>query len=357
MNNVPILLSIGHNAVVQVLITGGAGFVGSTIAAACEDAGHHTVLLDDLSRGARAFTDGRVFYEGDVADAALLERIFAEQPGIAAVVHCAASIVVPESVERPLAYYRNNVAKTVDLVGHLFALGCSRLLFSSSASIYGPSPALVVDEQSLIAPASPYARSKAMCEQVLRDAAAAGVIRSVALRYFNPVGADPKLRSGLQVPQPSHAWGRLIAAHDAGRPFTVTGVDWPTRDGSAIRDFVHVWDVARAHVHALEQFDRVVGAGFEAINIGTGTGTTIRELVAAFEAASGASLVVHEGAARPGDAVGCYANVDKAREVLGWNAQLSLVQAFRDGIAWAAVRAGRLAAPQPDQRLARYQSM
>jgi UDP-glucose 4-epimerase len=346
---------------VQVLITGGAGFVGSTIASACEDAGHHPVLIDDLSRGARAFTAGRPFYEGDVADRELLRQVFAEHPGIAAAVHCAGSIVVPESVERPLQYYRNNVAKTVELIENLHDLGCSRLLLSSSASIYGPSPDLVVDENSPICPTSPYARTKAMVEDVLRDAAIAGVVSAVALRYFNPVGADPKLRSGLQVPHPTHAWGRLIAAHLSGEPFTITGVDWPTRDGSAVRDFVHVWDVARAHVEVLEQFDRLVGTGFEAINIGTGSGTTIRELVAAFEVAAGASLEVHEGPARPGDAVGCYASVGKAATLLGWQAKRSVIQAFQDGLAWARIRADRLSdadgARPADQRLARYQSM
>jgi UDP-glucose 4-epimerase len=321
------------------------------------------VLLDDLSRGARAFTAGRAFYEGDVADGHLLARVFADHPGISAVVHCAASIVVPESVERPLAYYRNNVAKTVELVRHLSGLGCHRILFSSSASIYAPTAGRAVDETSPIAPASPYARSKAMAEDVLRDAAVAGLIRAVALRYFNPVGADPKLRSGLQVMHPTHAWGRLIEAHESGRPFTVLGVDWPTRDGSAVRDFVHVWDVARAHVHALEQFDRVAGAGFEAINVGTGTGTTVRELIAAFETAAQTTVPVRVGPARPGDTVGCYAQVEKARSLLGWRSERSITQAFRDALAWAQVRADRLAedTPRADaaraQWVARYQSM
>lgn len=345
----------------QILITGGAGFVGSTVASACEDAGHHPVLIDDLSRGARAFTIGRTFYEGDVADGDLLRRVFAEHPGIAAVIHCAGSIVIPESVERPLHYYRNNVVKTVDLVENLHALGCARLVFSSSASIYAPSPDLVVHEGSPILPTSPYARTKAMAEDVLRDAAVTGLVRTIALRYFNPVGADPKLRSGLQVTHPTHAWGRLIAANETGGSFTITGVDWPTRDGSAMRDFVHVWDVACAHVEALEQFDRVVGNGFEAINIGTGTGTTIRELVAAFEVAAGTSLELNEGPARPGDAVGCYASVDKAASLLGWRAKRSVIQAFRDGLAWARIRADRLAPADglgsaADQRLARYQA-
>lgn len=323
----------------KLLITGGAGFVGSTIASACEDAGHTPILLDDLSRGVRAFAARYAFYLGDVADGDLIRRIFTEHQDIAAVVHCAASIVVPESVTRPLHYYRNNVAKTVELVQHLVAAGCRRLLFSSSAAVYAPSADLTVDESSPVEPASPYARSKAMAEQVLRDAADARLIDAISLRYFNPVGADPKLRTGLQVARPTHAWGNLIEAYTTGTPFTITGVDWPTRDGSAIRDYLHVWDVARAHVQAVERFDSVLPTGgYDVVNIGTGTGTTVRELVAAFEDAVGMTLEVIEAPARPGDGIGCYARVDLARRLLDWQAELPIAQAFADGIAWSRIR-------------------
>jgi UDP-glucose 4-epimerase len=323
----------------KALVTGGAGFVGSTIVSALEDAGHTPVIIDDLSRGAEAFARGKAFYAGDVGDAALLRRVFADHRDISAVVHCAASIVVPESVSEPLAYYRNNVAKTIDLVDVLRQVGCRRLVFSSSASIYAAGEQFAVDESSPVAPTSPYARTKAVVEQLLADAAAAGMIDAVSLRYFNPVGADPKLRSGLAVVRPTHAWGKLIEAYLTGTPFTITGVDWPTRDGSAIRDYIHVWDLARAHVHALERFHAVLPAGgYDVVNVGTGTGTTVRELVAAFEAALGTSIDVQEAAPRPGDAVGCYARVEKARRVLNWQAQLTVAQAFSDGIAWTAVR-------------------
>jgi UDP-glucose 4-epimerase len=323
----------------KVLITGGAGYVGATIASACTDAGHESVVLDDLSRGARAFATRHPHYCGDIADSSVLRRIFSEHPDIAAVVHCAAAIVVPESVEQPLHYYRNNVAKTVELLATLGHFGCRRVLFSSSASIYAATDDLTVDESSSVRPTSPYASTKAMVEQVLRDAAAAGAVDAIALRYFNPVGADPQLRTGLQVPQPTHAWGRLIKAYETGEPFTITGTDWPTRDGTGIRDYVHVWDIARVHVRALERFDAVLpSGGFDVINVGTGTGTTVRELVRAFEAAVGSTLLVREAPRRPGDAIGCYARVDKAKRVLGWRAELSIAQAFRDGLAWAQIR-------------------
>ena len=332
----------------RILITGGAGYIGSTIASACEDAGHEVVILDDLSAGARAFTTGRAFYEGDIADGALLEKVFADHPGIDAVVHCAAAIVVPESVAEPLRYYDNNVGKTVRLVAHLQRLGCTRLVFSSSASIYVAGDDLTVDESATVAPSSPYATTKAMVETILRDVCATGTFSAISLRYFNPVGADPQLRTGLQTARPTHALGKLIEAYENGVPFTITGTDWPTRDGSAIRDYIHVWDLARAHVAALERFDDVVsaaGSSYEVINVGTGDGTTVRELVAAFEAATGGHVEVVEGPSRPGDVIGCYSLTGRATRELGWRAELSIEQAIKDALAWAqrreAVLAGR----------------
>ena len=330
----------------KVLITGGAGFIGATVASACLEAGHVPVIIDDLSTGARAFTAGRDFFEGDIADPAVLDAVFASHPDIAATVHCAAHIVVPESVAQPLRYYRNNVGKTVDLLQHLTRLGCRRLVLSSSAAIYGPTPDLAVDESSPIAPGSPYARTKAMVEQVVADACAAGPVRAVSLRYFNPIGADPQLRTGLQTLDPTHALGRLLTAWRTGTAFTITGTGWPTRDGTGVRDYIHVWDLARAHVCALERFDDVVAAGpagHVALNVGTGTGTTVRELVAAFEQATGSTLDVREGPPRPGDVVGAYARVGTAHELLGWHAQLSITDGVRDALAWLAVRDEMLA--------------
>ena len=326
----------------RVLVTGGAGFIGSTVVSALLDAGHDAVILDDLSTGARAFTAGREFVEGDIADEAAVAR--AVGAGVDATVHCAAYIVVPESVADPLRYYENNVGKTIDLIGHLGRLGCRRFLFSSSAAIYAAGPDLTVDETSPVDPSSPYAATKAVVEQLLRDVCAAGVIASLSLRYFNPIGADPQRRTGLQLARPTHALGKLIEAYETGTPFTVTGTEWPTRDGSGIRDFIHVWDVARAHVHAVERFDDILPgpAGYEVINVGTGAGTTVRELAAAFEAAVGRPLAVVDGPPRPGDVAGSYTRNDKARELLGWQAELSIEQAVRDAVEWSAIREERL---------------
>jgi len=324
---------------VKVLITGGAGFIGSTVSSACLDAGLVPVVLDDLSTGRREFTAGRHSYEGTITDAALLDRVFDEHPDVAAVVHCAARIVVPESVAHPAGYYDNNVVGTLRLAQHLAARGCTRLLFSSSASIYAsPEGGSAVDETAPLAPSSPYARSKAMAEQILADVAAAGDLRVLSLRYFNPIGADPLLRTGLQHRLPTHALGRLITAHESGTPFTVAGTDWPTRDGSAIRDFVHVWDLARAHVAALLRFDAALeGASQRAVNLGTGSGTTVWELVEAFSSVAG-DLKVEEGPRRPGDVVGAYAHSGSAERLLGWRAERSLEDGVRDALAWNARR-------------------
>ena len=238
----------------KVLITGGAGFIGSTVGSALIDHGHEVVVLDDFSTGREEFTEGRPTYRGDIADRAVVDRIFAEHPDIEATLHCAAKIVVPESVADPIGYYRNNVSGTLELADALLANGCTKLLFSSSASIYAVPEDFTVDEDSPLAPTSPYARTKAVVEAMLQDVARGTDLTVVSLRYFNPIGSDPKRRTGLQLKYPSHALGKLIEARNAGEAFTVTGADYPTRDGSGIRDYIHVWDLADAHVRALENF-------------------------------------------------------------------------------------------------------
>ncbi|MFJ2095491.1 UDP-glucose 4-epimerase GalE [Streptomyces sp. NPDC087901] len=328
----------------KVLITGGAGYIGSTIASACIDAGIDPVILDNLATGRREFTEGRVFYEGDIADGPLVDRIFAEHRDIAAVVHCAALIVVPDSVADPVGYYRNNVTASLELVGHLLRNGCRRMLFSSSASIYRAGADFTVDEGSAHAPQSPYARTKSMCEAMLADIAAAQPLRVLSLRYFNPIGADPKLRTGLQLRRPSHALGMLISAHEAGIPFRITGTDWPTRDGSGIRDYVHVWDLAAAHVSALQRFDRLFteGATSRAINLGTGTGTTVRELVDAFNLVVDTPVKTEDIGSRPGDVAGAYTRSELAARDLDWQPRHSVAEGIRDSLRWAQVRDDRL---------------
>lgn len=329
---------------VKVLITGGAGYIGSTVASACLDAGITPVIVDSLVTGRREFTGGREFYEGDIADGALLDKVFADHPDIEAVVHCAALIVVPDSVSDPVRYYEWNVAKSLEMLRHLLRNGCHRLLFSSSAAIYQASEGGSVDEDSPIVPLSPYGRTKAVCEGMFADIAGGTLLRVLSLRYFNPIGADPKLRSGLQVRLPSHALGKLIQAHQSGEPFRITGTDYPTRDGSGIRDYVHIWDLAAAHVAALTSFDAVLdGAPSLAINIGTGSGTTVRELVAAFNSVVSPPVEVVEAPPRPGDPAGAFTRSDRAGRLLGWTATHSLADAIADSLRWVEVRDSVLA--------------
>ena len=321
----------------KVLIAGGAGYIGSTVASACLDAGISPVILDSLVTGRREFTAGRVFYQGDIADGPLVDRIFAEHPDIGAVIHCAALIVVPYSVADPVRYYRANVTKSLEFAAHLLRNGCGRLIFSSSAAIYRAGADLSVDEDSVIDPLSPYARTKAVCEAMFADIAAAQPIRVLSLRYFNPIGADPKMRTGLQLARPTLALGKMIQAQQEGIPFVITGTDWPTRDGSGLRDYVHVWDLAAAHVAALTRFDALPGPA-TAINLGTGTGTTVRELLAAFNRVAGCPVEVREAGRRPGDVAGACSRIDRAERLLGWQPQYDLAEGISHSLQWAALR-------------------
>ncbi len=335
----------------KVLVTGGAGYIGSTIATALEAAGHTPVILDNLAVGPRQFTTGRTFYEGDIGDRVLLRRVVDEHPDLDCTIHCAARIIVPESVAQPYLYYRENVAKSLELFDELVSLGKPRVVFSSSGSLYAPSPTYEVHEDSPLAPTSPYARTKLMMEMMLADLADATELRAIILRYFNPIGAEPGFRSGIHDPLPSFVLGRLVAAARGGiDAFTITGTDLPTRDGTGLRDYIHVWDLAAAHVTAVERFDDVLAAEQQTstvVNLGTGSGTTVRELLASFQRVFGQSVPTREAPPRPGDAVGAYANVDKAARVLGWRTRLSLDDGIASALEWGRRRQEVLGQPAP----------
>jgi UDP-glucose 4-epimerase len=327
---------------VKILVTGGAGYIGSTTAKALEEAGHTPVILDSLLSGPRVFVKDRIFYEGDIADRDLVARVVEEHPDIDSTIHMAARIVVPESVEEPYEYYRDNVAKSLELFDQLVSLGKPRVLFSSSASLYAMVEGFEVDEDSPLEPPSPYARTKRVMEMVLEDMAVATDLRAIILRYFNPIGSDPDLESGIYVREPSHVLGQLVmAAQGQKDAFTITGTEHPTRDGTGIRDYIHVWDLAQAHVVAVERFDQVldkVDSPSTVINVGTGEGVTVRELVKSFERVFGEEVPVREAPPRPGDAVGAFANVDKARDVLGWTSSLTIDDAIASALAWGRKR-------------------
>lgn len=326
---------------VKILISGGAGYIGSTVGSACLDAGLSPVVLDSLLTGRREFVADRPFYEGDIADPVVVDRIFREHPDICAVVHCAALIVVPESVADPVGYYEANVVKSLRFVESLIRNGCERMVFSSSGSIYAVNEDFSVDEASPLEPLSPYARTKAVCEEMFADIASTQALRVLSLRYFNPIGADPLLRSGLQVPIPTHAMGKMIEAQQAGTAFTITGTDYPTRDGTGIRDYVHVWDLARAHVAALTQFDQLLDNDIRSavINLGTGRGTTVRELLDAFNTVIPEPIESVDVPRRAGDSAGAFTRSDRAKSMLNWSPSLSLEQGIRDTLTWFAHRA------------------
>jgi len=326
----------------KILITGGAGYLGSVTATALEQAGHEPIVLDSLVTGPRRFADGRIFYQGDIADRGLVRRIVDEHPELEATIHMAARIVVPESVRLPYEYYRDNVAKSLELFDELTTLGKNRLVFSSTASLYALKPDFEVAESDPVQPTSPYAWTKRMMEQVLEDLAAATDLRAIILRYFNPIGSDPGLRTGYHVRDATHVVP-LLAQTALGQrdSFTVTGTDLPTRDGSGIRDYIHAWDLARAHVAAVERFDSALAVAGEPstyINLGAGHGVTVRELIAAVERVVGKPIPTVEAPPRPGDAVGAYANADKARNLLGWKTEATLDEAIASALAWMAKR-------------------
>ncbi len=326
----------------KILVTGGAGYIGSTICSALEDNGHTPIVMDSLVRGRVEFTKGRIFYKADVSDKSYLQRIINEHSDISCTIHCAALIVVPESVEKPYEYYTENVTKSLELFRNLKDLGQKRIVFSSSASIYDVVPDFMVRENSPLKPSSPYARTKYMMEMVLQDFCKAYDLRGIALRYFNPIGADPKLRSGAHDPSPSHVVGKMVDV-TLGKisEFQITGVNWPTRDGSGVRDYIHVWDLAQAHIKAIENFDDAFAkasdsnSNYLVINLGTGKGVTVKELVSAFEKVQGKNLKRSETQPRPGDVAGAYANADTAKRLLGWEASMSVEQGISDALRWA----------------------
>lgn len=323
----------------KVLITGGAGYIGSTVVNALIDAGHEPVILDSLINGRKEFVEDKIFYNGDIADRSIIEKIMNENPGIDTMIHFAALIVIPDSEADPYNYYKNNVSSSLELFKNFSDLGGKKVIFSSSASVYGNSDNLEATEDSPLKPESPYARTKYMMEMVLSDFCKAYDMKGIALRYFNPIGADPNMRSGMYVKNPSHVLGRLLSvALGRDKVFQITGVDWPTRDGSGIRDYVHVWDLAQAHLRALENFDEAFSKSGESdylvINLGTGKGVTVKELVTAFEKVFGSEINKEEAPPRPGDVAGAYASCKRAQEFIGWQAELSIEQAINDALRW-----------------------
>ena len=300
-----------------VLVTGGAGYIGSHVVWALSDAGRRVVVLDDLSTGDRDAISGDVtLIIGDAGDQGRVEALIGEY-GCTAVMHFAGSIVVGESVEKPLDYYANNAGVTLNLIRACLAGGIRRFVYSSTAAVYGQPTRLPVDEDAPTRPLNPYGHSKLMAEQMLRDAAQAHGLQFAILRYFNVAGADPEGRTGQSSPQPTHLIKRACqSALGLGDGIDIFGADYDTPDGTCVRDYLHVSDLAEAHLAALSH---LAGGGASlTLNCGYGGGASVRQVLAAVEAEAGVTLNPRPAPRRPGDAAELVADARRIQAVLGW---------------------------------------
>ncbi|MEZ5243858.1 MAG: UDP-glucose 4-epimerase GalE [Acidimicrobiales bacterium] len=324
------------------LVTGGAGYIGSHTAVALHEAGRDVVVIDNLSHASVKAIDAvrslttpdLVFVEGDLLDTETLDRVFSTHD-IDEVVHFAAYKAVGESVEKPLDYYRNNLGSTINLADAMAAHGVGRLVFSSSCTVYGQPEENPVTEAAPTGAESPYGWTKYMSEQILADAARALPIDVVLLRYFNPVGAHPSGSIGEDPTGIPNNLVPFVMQVAVGRldKVRVFGADYPTRDGSGVRDYIHVMDLAEAHVAAL---DALAGGlrGATPVNIGTGVGNSVLEVIEAAGAAVGTPIPYEIVERRPGDIAETWAATERAAELLGWRATRGLDEMLRDHWRW-----------------------
>ncbi len=317
-----------------VLVTGGAGYIGSHMVLALIDAGEPVVVLDNLSTGFRwAVHPDATFVEGDVSDSALVAQVIADHD-ITAVVHFAARIVVPESVADPLGYYYANTVKTRALLEAVVAAGVPHLIFSSTAAVYGMVGNDPVAEEALLSPISPYGRSKLMSEWMLEDTAFAFPLRYVALRYFNVAGADPAGRTGQSTAGATHLIKVACETALGKRPgMAVFGTDYETPDGTCLRDYIHVSDLVAAHLDALTYLRQ--GGSSAVLNCGYGRGYSVLEVIDTVKSVSGVDFKVTYSPRRPGDPAAVVAKADKIRATVGWEPRLDdLATIVRHALTW-----------------------
>jgi UDP-arabinose 4-epimerase len=300
----------------KILVTGGAGYVGSHACKAIAEAGHQPIVYDNLSRGHRSLVRWGAFEPGDLADRARLRDVITRhRPD--GILHFAAFAYVGESVERPALYYENNVLGSLSLLEAIRESGPDIIVFSSTCATYGVPTRLPIDEDHPQNPVNPYGVSKLIVERMLRDYGAAYGLRSVSLRYFNAAGADPGGEIGEMHEPETHAIPLAVLAALGRTPaFQVYGKDYPTADGSAVRDYIHVADLASAHVRAFEYLSN--GGESTAINLGTGLGTSVLELIGAVERVAGRPVPIVHRSRRPGDPHALIADARRASAVLGW---------------------------------------
>lgn len=331
----------------KILVTGGTGYIGSHTAVELIEAGYEVVIIDNLSNsnievldGIEAITGVRpVFFKGDCNNIEDLRRLFTENPGIQGIINFAASKAVGESVQKPLLYYRNNLATLINLLDLMPGFGVKGIVFSSSCTVYGEPDKNPIDETAPIKPAtSPYGNTKQISEEIITDYIASGApVKSIILRYFNPIGAHPSGKIGeLPIGVPGNLVPYMTQAAAGIRPMlTVFGDDYNTPDGSCIRDYIDVVDLAKAHVIAMRRMlDRNDTDAIEIFNLGTGCGVSVLELIAAFKKSTGVDIPYKIGPRRAGDIEKIWADPKKANEVLGWKAEVPIDQTMKNAWQW-----------------------
>ena len=299
----------------KVLITGGAGYIGSHVAKLLTKSGYEVAIIDNLSSGRNLITYGTL-YKIDLKDEEKVEAVLKEfRPEV--IMHFAAYIVVPESVEKPLMYYENNVSNTIKLLSAMKKIGVNKFIFSSSAAVYGIPEKIPVSEEAPLKPTNPYGESKAIVEKILKDMSKAGEIEYVSLRYFNVAGADPESEIGPSYNQPTHLIIRALKTAKGTLPYLeIYGTDYPTPDGTCIRDYIHVMDLAQAHILAMEYL--LSGGKSLVLNCGYGKGFSVKEVIETVKKVTQKDFKVIEGKRRPGDVPILVADNTKIKKVLNW---------------------------------------
>lgn len=331
----------------KILVTGGTGYIGSHTTVELQNAGYEVVIIDNLSNSNREVVDGiesitgirPVFVEGDCTDPSVLKKVFEENPGIKGIINFAASKAVGESIEKPLLYYRNNLDTLINLLELMPQFDVKGIVFSSSCTVYGEPDVNPIDETAPIKNStSPYGNTKQISEEIIQDYVRSGAnIKSIILRYFNPIGAHPSGKIGelpRGVPQNLVPYLTQTAA-GIRKELTVFGNDYDTPDGSCIRDYIDVVDLAKAHVVAMRRMlEKKDSDRIEIFNLGTGRGLSVLELIQAFERATGVKVPYKIGKRREGDIEKIWAQPDKANNVLGWKAEADIDETMRNAWRW-----------------------